>query len=531
MRQEGAYCQNSQDGKATLRPTIASVVRFSGFLVGALAAASASAQAQLYFSPEERDAVLKAWAEQGRYSVSLLPDAPQKGSWRVRLTPDGSAWLLRYTRLLQDQKFNPAVDAKGDTPQERAWEDWVKRKVDYDNWAAEKEAAENNAKELGAAAPAPPAAPPAPGPLPSSLRAALMAAGPDLAPEPPAMAAAVQPKQHTVRFGDMALAYQDHIPIRRTFAYFRFNEGVQSFGERVRSMNERELSAMFRDAGLSETDMRVMRAVSLLEGGFDSINTYDTGFVSAGFIQFAALRGGAGSLGRVLLEFKRRTPQAFDRAFRSHGLEVTPAGELVALCPTSGVEFIGPAAAMKIISDKRLAAVFQFAGRASREYRVAQLVVAKSMYHPANDTIRVAWDGRSQLVRVGDVFRSEAGIATLMDRKVNTGRLGNLEQIASAMASQAGIDRADDLRQFEYDLVRRMKYRKDYMTDDSLSRPKDQTVDASRLRPDPPSRSASRRNPRATAARTTASRSGSRAGRKSSAIQAKQPAKRSSRSR
>jgi hypothetical protein len=43
-------------------------------------------------------------------------------------------------------------------------------------------------------------------------------------------------------------------------------------------MSPEELNRIFAASGLTPVEARVMRAVSLLEGGFDSINTYDTGF-------------------------------------------------------------------------------------------------------------------------------------------------------------------------------------------------------------------------------------------------------------
>jgi len=399
-----------------------------------------------------------------------IADAATKGAWRVRLTTEGSKWLLDYTRLLQPAKVSPSQDAKPTTAGQQAWESWLSRKVAWDNWKAAEEAYEKNRAEGAPSPDKPGAEPPKPGKMPADLAQKL--------PPPPSFASAVQPLQHRVSYADgMILNYQDNVAMRQRFAYYRFAEGVQSFGQKVREMDPQMLRSMALEAGISDSDLRVLNSVSLLEGGFDSLNTYDTGYVSVGLIQFAALQGGAGSLGQVLLRMKERSPEAFHENFRRFGLEVTPKGELAALCPTSGAEFIGAQAAQKIIADKRLASVFQRAGRVSREFRVAQLMAAKDLYHPSTDVMRVGVAGRDCSISVAQVFKSEAGIATLMDRKVNTGKLGSLDRIAGELAARARLERPEDLALLEYDLILAMKYRKDYLSDPSLTKPKDWTVD------------------------------------------------------
>ena len=52
-----------------------------------------------------------------------------------------------------------------------------------------------------------------------------------------------------------------------------------------------------------------------------------------------------------------------------------------------------------------------------------------NFYWPADDPITITVDGKMLTGKVADVVTSEAGLATLFDRKVNRGRIG-----ASAMA-------------------------------------------------------------------------------------------------
>lgn len=454
------------------------LVRFSGFLGLAALAVAAPAQALQYFSPDGRDQVMAFWAGPGRYVAGPLPDASENGSWRARQTAEGSTWIWQYNRAIRPGKINPSADPEAQNDQQAAWDAWIDRKVALDYWLAEQDAAQKNAAELGRPVAGPSAARPAdPGPMPADLR--------QIAGEAPAFARAVQPLVHTISFSDgLRLNYQDNVSMRRKFAYFRFHEGVQSMGTRMRDIPANEIENLLRAAGISESESRVMKAVSLLEGGFDSVNTYDTGFVSVGFIQFAALSAGSGSLGEVMRRMKIDSPAAFEAHFQDFGLDVAPNGQLVALDPSSGAEFVGPQANSKIISDKRLAAVFQRAGQVSREFRVSQLKVAKEMYYPADDRITVSVGGRSLSARVRDIFRTEAGMATLMDRKVNTGRLAGLNEAVQAVMQRNGLDSIQKAAAFEYDLIRRMQYRKDYLKDIVLlkPRPAGSAVDRSQAR-------------------------------------------------
>jgi hypothetical protein len=289
----------------------------------------------------------------------------------------------------------------------------------------------------------------------------------------PPFAEAVLPSRHVVTFHDgTSLEYVDNLKMRPSFAYYRFRHGVKSGGVRVREMPASELQGLFKSAGLDARAQRIFAAVSLLEGGFDSVNTYDTGYVSVGMIQFACLQGGAGSLGEVLQQWKRASPAAYQRNFRAFGLDVDAEGRLVALEIGTGEERVGADAALQIIADKRLTAVFQRAGRVCRDFRVAQLRTAYERFYPADERVDVLLGGKTVSVRVGDVFRSEAGMATVMDRKVNTGKLEGLGAAIEEAAADFGIVDPAELPVLEYALVRSYTYRKDYLVAEDLSKPR-----------------------------------------------------------
>jgi hypothetical protein len=173
----------------------------------------------------------------------------------------------------------------------------------------------------------------------------------------------------------------------------------------------------------------------------------------------------------MLRDYKRLNPAEFQSDFRRFGLDVTEDGKLAALDLTTGEERTGADAAAEIIEDKRLVAVFQRAGRLSEPFIAAQIRAAKSMYLPIEDTVTLSVDGRTLVGKVSDVVRSEAGLAVLMDRKVNTGRIDPLLQILTELANELKPANLADLAPYERLIVERCRYRKDYLLDAELGQP------------------------------------------------------------
>lgn len=398
------------------------------------------------------------WSDPSRYKASLPKESARSGAFQVRLTPEGSQWLWNYAGALGRGKGGPTLKTRPSSVEVGVWDAWIREKIAYDRWIAAKDAAAKN----GSGSPLKTTTDP--GPAPDSLRGIF---GP-----PPPFASAVQPMEHTVTFHDgTQIVFRDNPVMREDYAYYRSPQGVMSGGTPVKDIDEEELNSLFEEAKIPSQTRGVMKAVSLLEGGFDAVNTYDTGFVSIGFIQFACLKEGGGSLGAVLRNYKQSSPKGFNEDFVRFGLDVSDDGKLVATDLSNGEQKTGPEAAQLIIADKRLAAVFQRAGRLSRGFRVAQLRVAKELYYPGDDQIVVS-AGKSVLSgKVSDVVKSEAGLATLMDRKVHTGRLDPLKQVLESIASTNSVTSFADLAKWEQEVVEKLKNRKSYLGDESLTQP------------------------------------------------------------
>ncbi len=463
------------------------------------------------FSETERASSIEYWNAPGRYETGPRPDAKNSGVFVVRLTPEASVWFNAFNRNLRPEKLAPTKNTVEITAKSRPWDAWVVAKVKYDRAVAQQQANAANAELFGALtslpapnnafdattnpanstlppataplpatasplATAPPTAtapnvlplvelPPHPGPMPLDLLAAIGNA--------PPFAACVAPQRHTVRFASgESFVYTDHIsPSNPRNPYFRFAQGVASGGTALSRLAPGELEQIFAASGLTSTETRVMRAISLLEGGFDSINTYDTGFLSVGFIQFAALEGGNGSLGSLLQYEKATNPADFKRDFRDFGIDIDNKGALVVVDPASGAELNGGPAVQKIIDDKRLTAVFHLAGRRSLAFRAAQIHVAKTNYYPADSPIEVEVGGKILTGLVRDVVKSEAGLATLFDRKVNIGNVKLINPVLQQLMIKHGLTQLEDVSPYEREIITALRWRSDFLKDVTLTQP------------------------------------------------------------
>ncbi len=423
---------------------------------------------QDHFSTEHTKAIRKYWSTPNRYVSEVPTDWLRTGLWQVRLTVEGSKWLWNYNKARGLGKFgtNPLTPIVKIKPEDATeWEAWIDAKVAWDRIAALEEASRLNQTVIPGFVVPKVNETTDPGEPPAGLL--------ELVSNPPVFAEVVVPLQHTIRFEDGSeVRYQDNPKMPVRYAYYRFERGVMSGGVKVRTMPEWTLDKLFREAGVNDSDRNVMAAVSLLEGGFDSVNTYDTGFVSVGLIQFASLKEGGGSLGRLLKRMKTRSPEDFARFFTIFGIEVSDDSKLVALDHATGADLTGADANAKIIEDKRLIAVFQHAGLRSDSFQMEQIRSAYADYYPGNDVIEITLSGRQLRMKVSDFIRSEAGMATLMDRKVNTGTLDPLSFVLITLAQEKWVSSVNEFAKIEREIIVRMKFRRDFLADKNLTQPK-----------------------------------------------------------
>lgn len=441
------------------------------------------------FTDAERGALVTFWNAPGRQEIAAPPDVAKTGPWQVRLTTEGSVWLLGYQKAIRGagKVIPPSQDAHAsESGSQSDWETWITARVAYDRYQAGVIAAAANASlGSGAAAPTLPAlaaptliAPavtmtgltpfPAPGPIPPTL---LTACG-----NPPRFAKAVAPLQYMIHIDDPedTYVYQDNVKMRERFAYYRFSDGTVSYGKKLENFPEEALGNLFRKGGFTLSEQRIFTAVSGLEGGFETVNTYDTGYVSVGFIQFITLAEGHEDLARVMADEKSSSPKDFQKDFHHLGIDIQPIdGTLTVIDPSTGAELVGTAAVLQVIEDKRLTAVFQRAGRKSEAFRVSQIKTARATYWPAGDPVQITLPNGAVINGVvSDFIKSEAGLATLLDRKVNIGNIRLLTEVASRTFQAHKCKNLSNLAQYEREIIVAMRYRSDFLQNKALSQPK-----------------------------------------------------------
>lgn len=419
------------------------------------------------FTEEERRYVVEYWNQPNRYQISSPTNVTQEGTWQVRLTPEGSTWFWNYNKA-RNISAPPTQIPKPQNEEQKVWEEWIEKKIAYDRWHAFQSVQASNSSMFGmrAASRAFQLAPSThPGPIPEGLL--------NLAGNPPTLVTIVAPKKYLVSFDPQTtFEYTDSTLIRNSrFAYFRFQHGVNSGGLNISKMPRDQLESLFEEAGIGASEQKVMKAISMLEGGFAHINTYDTGYISVGFLQFASLKNGDGSLSELLFQHKLDDPKSFFENFHLYGIDVNVDKLLTVVDPATGAELSGSEAVHKIVEDKRLTAVFQRAATLCRPFLVAQLKYGSKRFYPAQNTVTLDFGGKKETCKISNFIRSEAGMATLMDRKLNIGNLNRFKEVLASFIKRKKIRSIEDLAGCERELIKAMCYRKNFLEDKSLSQP------------------------------------------------------------
>lgn len=436
--------------------------------LAAIAAPQAPTVDQPLYSEKERAAIVSYWNAPGRYAVSLVKEANQAGPYEVRLSAEGSKWFYAYQKAVFGSA-KPTVDARPSlSGPYGSWEEWVGTKLAFDRWQAQQKADSANGVRPYTDGVQPAAntslAPPAPGPMPEGLHA--------VCGDAPMLAETVAPRRYRIAFDKSEeFTYTDHVQMRDRYAYYRFPQGVVSYGTRLSQMPQAERDALFTSAGFTPAEQRIFSAVSRLEGGFETVQTYDSGYVSIGFIQFVTLEDGKADLSNVLLQMKTANPKAFREDFRRFGIDIHADRTLVVVDPATGAELTGSNAVMRIIEDKRLTAVFQRAGRRT-PFRIAQIKTARSYYWPTHDALTVTLpNGTSVTGTIGDVVKSEAGLATLLDRKINIGNINQFPSVVQGVINAHGCKSLAEVAQYEREIIASMTYRENFLADAQLGQP------------------------------------------------------------
>lgn len=199
-------------------------------------------------------------------------------------------------------------------------------------------------------------------------------------------------------------------PDERVFATFQKGKGYYCKGATG-------IAALLRDdpeaaRAVSPSAGRLVAAITLNEGMFEAVNSYDNSFMSFGVMQWTAGAGAAaGELGALLGRLKRSDPAAFHDCFGRYGLDTeAKAGATTGNLKLDGT-VLGTAAAKAVFRSPTWAYRFWRAGH-HPAVRRCQLQHAANRIDFFADTVIAGH-------RMRDWLSSELSMAMLLDEHVN----------------------------------------------------------------------------------------------------------------
>ena len=80
--------------------------------------------------------------------------------------------------------------------------------------------------------------------------------------------------------------------------------------------------------------------------------------------------------------------------------------------------------------------------------------------------------GQERQIKVSDVIRSEAGMATLFDRKVNTGNIQILGEAVTKLMAEHRLTDVAQVLPYERELIPALRWRTDFLKNPALAQPK-----------------------------------------------------------
>lgn len=380
------------------------------------------------WSATEATAIRDTWARDGRYTVTRTGDVRQTHAYAV--------WKAGALKAIKPQPKAPSDEARA----------WIAAHETHEEWSVRGTGTE----------------PAAAGALP----AALAAVG-----QPPTPSMRPVSRYEVTLPGGATFAYRDD-PVAPSYRYLTNETGVGRGGRRLSDRSDAD--AILTAAGITDATVRkVMTKVSTEEGGFEAVNTYDTGFISVGFIQFISGATGTGSLAAVLREMKTGDPTEFATYFHALGIDVD-GGALSVVEPGTGNVLTGAAAVTAVMDDKRLTAAFQRAGTDSRAFQAAQVKRAFADYYLAPQTFTVQEGAVTISGRYEDVLTSDAGKTALMDRAVQKGAGGarsKFRDACKAAIAAHGVTTLAELARYEIEIIPTIQNRIAVLTQTDLTQP------------------------------------------------------------
>ena len=193
-----------------------------------------------------------------------------------------------------------------------------------------------------------------------------------------------------------------------------FKKGIYCFGQRrVESFIE-ENKPVLENAGVTDSAVNVMLAVSENEGNLDGVNTWDNAFMTFGIFQWTlGTEKGPGELAALLRRVKSHDLKLFKTHYGRHGLDIVDAGPVSGYLSLNGERLSTPALKEQLRTHE-WAFYFWLSGQ-DKDVQSIEIQHALARI----DTFYRSENYRVKKYFLSDLISSEYGVGLLLDNHVN----------------------------------------------------------------------------------------------------------------
>ena len=219
--------------------------------------------------------------------------------------------------------------------------------------------------------------------------------------------------------------------------FTKHKKGIYSYGnQKVEDFVKKNKAALDR-AGITDSAINVMLAVSENEGHLDGVNTWDNSFMTFGIFQWTLGVGNdPGELAALLRKLKNHDVKVFETCFGKYGLDVADAGPISGYLSLNGRKLSSPI-------EKELLRTYEWAfhfGLAGQDKEVQSIEIQHAL-----SRIDVFYRSDHYKVKkyfLSDLVKSEYGVGLLLDNHVN--RPGYLTGCLATALEKAGLPEPGD---------------------------------------------------------------------------------------
>lgn len=230
-------------------------------------------------------------------------------------------------------------------------------------------------------------------------------------------------------------------------AHMVYANGVMYAGQSNIQLDVNSIASI----GLSQNHAKALQYVSVHEGKFDAINSYDKAIFSYGFVQFVGKQEHGASLNDVLNSMRTNAGNAFQQVFGRVG--IGSEGRTVTVLDDRGSKLTNDQAWLYIQKDVRLAGAFIQAGF-DPALVLEQLRMANNLY--VQPALKRAIDVNGMQRPLGEFITTEGLVTAVIAIAVSRG-VGGMSKIlgeaCSKVASQQGINNPGALPSIDERLV------------------------------------------------------------------------------